>query len=236
MLSRSYQLASAFDERGFAADPENKLVWRQDKRRLDAECVCDAIFSAAGTLDLSEPAGSAIAMAGDGPIGQRRFVGVSEDVLVNANSNVRSVYLAVARDMLPDALAVFDFAEPSLVTGARETTNVPSQALFLLNSPFATTQAQKFAERVLAAHPGGPNAGVTANLDARVTAAYWTAFGRAPTAGERQAASAFFSRVPSNWSKGDKSAPGLPDASDAKAAWTSFCRALFASAEFRYLN
>ena len=236
VLSRSYQLASAFDERGFAADPENKLVWRQDKRRLDAECIRDAMLSAAGTLDLNAPAGSAIAMAGDGPIGQRRLVGVSEDVLVNANSNVRSVYLAVARDMLPDALAVFDFAEPSLVTGARETTNVPSQALFLLNSSFAITQAQKFAERVLTAYPGGPTRGVTANLDQRVTAAYWTAFGRGPTAGERQAASAFFSRFPSNWSKGDKSAPGLPDASDAKAAWTSFCRALFASAEFRYLN
>ena len=57
-----------------------------------------------------------------------------------------------------------------------------------------------------------------------------------PDAAERQAASAFFSKFPSNWSKGDTSAPALKDAEDVKAAWTSFCRALFASAEFRYLN
>jgi hypothetical protein len=236
VLSRSYQLASTFDDRSFAADPENKLVWRQDKRRLDAECVRDAMLSAAGSLDLNAPVGSAIAIAGDGPIGQRRFVGVSEETLVEPKTNVRSVYLAVARDFLPDALAVFDFAEPSLVTGARETTNVPSQALYLLNSPFATTQAQKFADRLLAAYPGGPNGGVTANLDQRVASAYWTAFGRAPTSGERQAATMFFSRFPSNWSKGDKSTAGVRDAEDTRAAWTSFCRALFACAEFRYLN
>jgi hypothetical protein len=53
--------------------------------------------------------------------------------------------------MLPDTLAVFDFAEPSLVSGRRETTNVPSQALFLLNSPFIATAAQKLGERVMAA-------------------------------------------------------------------------------------
>ena len=236
VLSRAYQLASTFDEKSFAIDPENTLAWRQSKRRLDAECIRDAMLAAGGQLELHAPVGSAVAQAGDGPIGQRRFVGVSEDVLVNASGNTRSVYLAVARDVLPDALAVFDFAEPSLVTGARETTNVPSQALYLLNSPFATTQAQKLAERVTAAYSGGPTGGVTANLEARVSYAYWLTMGRAPTPGERQAAATFFSRFPSNWSKGDKSVPGLPDAADAKAAWTSFCRALFASAEFRYLN
>ncbi|MEA3211086.1 MAG: hypothetical protein QOE70_4143 [Chthoniobacter sp.] len=236
VLSHTYQLASTYDQKGFAADPENKLGWRHSKRRLDAECIRDAMLAAAGTLELKPPVGSAVAQAGEGPIGQRRFFGVSEDVLINANTNARSVYLAVARDVLPDALAVFDFAEPSLVTGARETTNVPSQALFLLNSPFAAVQAQKFAERVTAAYPSGPNGGVTANLDQRVTYAYWLAFARPPAAVERQAAFAFFSRFPSNWSKGDKSAAGMLDAEDARAAWTSFCRALTASAEFRYLN
>ena len=46
----------------------------------------------------------------------------------------------------------------------------------------------------------------------------------------------FFGKFPAAWSKGDKSAPGLRNAEAATAAWTSFCRALFASAEFRYLN
>jgi hypothetical protein len=138
--------------------------------------------------------------------------------------------------VLPDALAAFDFPEPSLVTGARETTNVPAQALYMLNSPFVTTQSQRLAERILAQHPGGPNAGASANFDQRLAAAYWLIFARAPDAVERAAAAGFFGKFPSNWSKGDASAPGLKDADDVKAAWTSFCRALFASAEFRYLN
>ena len=229
-------LASAFDERSFAADPENALNWRMSKRRLDAECIRDAMLSAGGTLDLNAPVGSLIARAGDGPIGGPRARGIGEESIVNAGGNCRSVYLPVPRGVLPDALDAFDFAENSLVAGARETTNVPAQALYLLNSPMVSAQAQKLAERVLAAHPGGPNGGASANLDQRVAHAYWLTLSRAPDAAERAAAAAFFGKFPSNWSKGDTSAPSLRDADDVKAAWTSFCRALFATAEFRYLN
>ena len=236
VLSRTYQLASTFDEKNFAADPENALNWRMSKRRLDAECIRDAMLSVGGTLDLHVPVGSLIARSGDGPIGGPRFRGIAEESIVNAGGNFRSVYLPVPRDVLPDALDAFDFAENSLVAGARETTNVPSQALYLLNSPMVTTQAQKLADRVLAAYPADPNGGASANLDQRVAHAYWLTLSRAPDAAERQAASAFFGKFPSNWSKGDTSAPALRDAEDVKAAWTSFCRALFASAEFRYLN
>ena len=131
---------------------------------------------------------------------------------------------------------MFDFAENDLVTGARETTNVPSQALYMLNSAFVTEQARRLAERVIAAYPAGPNGGASANLDDRVKWAYWLALGRAPDPVERQAAATFFGKFPANSSKGDTRSTGLRDAGDVKAAWTSFCRALFASAEFRYLN
>ncbi len=72
--------------------------------------------------------------------------GVPEDVLVEAGSRttVRSVYLPIARELLPDALAVFDFAESGFVTGSRETTNVPSQALYMLNSPFIASAEFRF--------------------------------------------------------------------------------------------
>jgi hypothetical protein len=236
VLSRTYQLSSTFDEMNFAADPENTLNWRMSPRRLDAECIRDAMLSMSGALELKPPVGSLVARAGDGPIGGPRFRGISQEQIVNAGGNFRSVYLPVPRDVLPDALAAFDFAENSLVTGARETTNVPSQALYLLNSDFVTAQAQKLADRVLAAFPGGPNAGVAANLDQRVAHAYWLTLARPPDAAERQAAMTFFAKFPSNWSKGDKSAPGIKDAGDVKAAWTSYCRALFGTAEFRYLN
>ena len=236
VLSRAYQRSSAFDEKNFAADPENTLCWRISKRRLDAECIRDAMFAVSGQLDLNPPTGSLIARSGDGPIGGPRLRGISEDSIINASGNFRSVYLPVPRDVLPDSLAAFDFAENSLVTGARETTNVPAQALYLLNSSAVTAQAQKLGMRIIAAYPGGPNGGAAANLDQRVNYAYWLTLSRAPDAAERQAALAFFTKFPSNWSRGDKSAPGLKDADDVQAAWTSFCRALFASAEFRCLN
>ncbi len=113
---------------------------------------------------------------------------------------------------------------------------VPAQALFLLNGDLAANAARKLAERVMAMYPAGPNGGVSANLDQRIALAYWITLGRSPAQNERTAAWNFFQKFPSNWSKGDKSSPRLKDAEDVKAAWTSFCRALFATSDFRYLN
>lgn len=238
--SRAYQLSSTLDERSFAADPENALVWRMSKRRLDAESIRDATLAISGQLDLRRPLGSPIAERGNGPVGQfKQFpgAGIPEDALVEsgARSSARSVYLPIARDMLPEALAVFDFAEPGFVSGSRETTNVPAQALFLLNSPLIATAAQKMGQRVMAAYPAGPNGGAV-SLDQRIQFAYWLAFCRAPSDAERQAALDFFAKFPGPTPTSDVRtvSTAAPDA--ATAAWTSFCRVLFASAEFRFLN
>ncbi|MHA3772412.1 PSD1 and planctomycete cytochrome C domain-containing protein [Verrucomicrobiota bacterium sgz303538] len=238
MTSRAYALASMHEETNFAADPQNTLVWRANERRLDAECLRDAMLSISGQMQSTPSVGSLIAKAGDGLIGGPRFRGTSEESIVNssANLNVRSVYLPIARDVLPEALSVFDFPEPSLVAGARETTNVPSQALYMLNSSSVAKCAQKLAERVLAASPGGPNGGVAANLPERVQFAYWNVFSRPPSDAEQRAAFDFFSKFPGSWQKGDTRVVATRDSAATAAAWTSFCRALFASAEFRLLN
>ena len=75
--------------------------------------------------------------------------------------------MPVPRDVLPDSLAVFDYADTGLVTGSRETTNVPAQALFMLNSAFVEAQSKKLATRILTVYPSGPNGGVAARLDER---------------------------------------------------------------------
>jgi hypothetical protein len=231
VLSRAYQLSSTFDENNFAADPENALVWRMSKRRLDAESIRDAILAASGQLDLRPPIGSPIAEHGNGPIGQfKQFpgAGVPEDALMEAGARatVRSIYLPIARELLPDALAVFDFAEPGFVNGSRETTNVPSQALYMLNSPFIAAAAQKLGERVMATYPG---------LDQRVQFAYWLVFSRGPSEAERQAASSFFAKFPGP-AAGDVRTISTVSKDTEIAAWTSFSRVLFASAEFRYVK
>ncbi len=236
VLSRAYQLGSGFDEKNFTADPENTLVWRANQRRLPAESVRDAMLAVSGDLQVKPPVGSPIAVAGDGPIGGPRGRGIN-DTLIQAETLTRSVYLPIVRDALPEMLALFDFAESSLVTGARETTNVPSQALFLLNSEFAAGRAERFAQRIIAGYPAGPNAGFHALLSERINYAYWLAYSRPPTEGERAAAQSFFSKFPANYQPGPTDArPAIKNAETVEAAWTSFSRALFASAEFRYLN
>ncbi len=234
VYSHAYQLASTYDETNFAADPENALVWRMSKRRLDAESIRDATLAISGQLDLRPSLGSPIAARGNGPIGEfKQFpnAGIPEDALVEAGTRtqVRSVYLPIARGMVPDALAVFDFAEPGFVSGSREVTNVPEQALYMLNSPMLAAAAQKLAERVLATCPLAANGHEAGNLAQRVQFAYGLVFSRSPSEAERQAAFDFFAKFP-----GGSSTSPSKDA-DA-AAWTSFCRALFASAEFRFLN
>ena len=238
LLSRTFRLSSDYDPANFAADPENAFQWRANTRRLEAESIRDAMLSCSGQLEVAAPTGSFIARSGDATIGGPRFLTVSEDQLVKSGSSFqyRSVYLPAARDVAPDALAVFDFVDGNLPRGARETTNVPSQALYLLNSDLVTAAAQKLADRIMTAFPAPPSAGVAANLDQRIGHAYWLVLGRAPTATEKSAAWSFLQKFPSNWSKGDTSPSQAKDAGDIRAAWTSFSRALFATAEFRLLH
>jgi hypothetical protein len=232
MLSHAFQLSSEFQPACFAADPENALLWRANKRRVDAESIRDAMLASSGGLDLDAPEGSLISKSGDAPIGGPRFRGISEEQLINSGGAVayRSVYLPIARDLPPDALAAFDFSDPNQVTGARERTNVPSQALYILNNEFVAKCAANLADRVLNTFPS--NAG----FDQRLNFCYWLTLGRNPTPNEKAAAWNFLQKFPANWSRGESATPGLKDAEDVRAAWASIARALFATADFRYLN
>ena len=100
-------------------------------------------------------------------------------------SRHRSVYLPVLRDRLPDVLDLFDFAEPSLVTGDRETTNVPVQALYLMNSPFVQARAEGLADRLLREADDD---------ESRIRRAFLLCFSRAPAADETKMAASFFAR------------------------------------------
>jgi hypothetical protein len=211
VLSRTYQLAATHDAASFTADPDNSLLWRHSPRRLDAEEVRDAMLAAAGSLDLKPRRGSIIAAAGEGPIGGPRNMSVSEEQIARADNDSRSIYLPVARNVQPAVLAVFDLPDAATPIGAREATNVPAQALFLLNGEFTTKQAKRVAGRVVA---------VNDDFDARFTLACRLTFGRDPEPAEAKAARSLLAR----------------HAADPTAGWTAIARALFAAAEFRYLD
>ena len=150
VFSRTYQLASTPDATAFAADPDNTLLWRHSPRRLDAECIRDSMLAASGALDVKPPPASLIALAGDGPIGGPRNHAMTEEEVAKADSDTRSIYLPIARNIPPEVLAVFDFPDGATVQGAREVTSVPTQSLFLMNSDFVAKQSLRLAERVLA--------------------------------------------------------------------------------------
>jgi hypothetical protein len=207
VLSRVYQLGSAIDARAVEADPDNVLLWRASPRRLDAESIRDAMLAASGQLDLAPMRASVVAQVGDGYVGRGIPAG-----RFNVSSNKRSVYLPIVRDAVPDVLDLFDFAEPSLVVAVRDVTNVPAQALYLMNSPFVVAQSRALAKRLLS----------QAGLDhsQRVALAYQLTLSRAPTEAELARGVSY---VRAESSDGDE------------AAWANFCQALLASAEFRYV-
>ena len=144
VLSHAYQLSSEHNDKNYAQDPANRLVWRMERRRLDAEEIRDAMLMASGQLDLNRPDGSPVMEFDNGVIRGRQLQEVRKQ------AKVRSIYLPVIRGNLPDMLQVFDAADPSLIVGKRDVTTVPTQALFMMNNPFVLEQSNEMAKRILA--------------------------------------------------------------------------------------
>jgi cytochrome c553 len=154
--SNAYQQASLDRPDCRAADPENRLMWRMNRRRLEFEPLRDSLLAIAGRLDFA--------------IGGR--VG---DVTSPAFRR-RALYGKIDRQDLPNLLRVFDFASPDQSSAGRSRTTVPQQALFLLNAPFVVEQAQALAAR--------PEVVTAANNDAKITALYRLVFTRSPASHE----------------------------------------------------
>jgi cytochrome c553 len=219
MLSRVYQMGSTHDAANYAVDPDNKLHWRMNQRRLDAEEIRDAMLAVSGLINFYPVDGSPVARAEEGRTG---IVKLLTDI--NANPpTYRSIYLPIIRDQVPEILTVFDFPDASLVNGDRETTNVPSQSLFMMNNPQSISAADEFARRI-GQMDGTP--------EEKLSAAYQLAFGREPTAQERTGMFSFWSNFPKEVAKNRN----MPKDSVQGVALSAFCQALMSSAEFRYLN
>ncbi len=158
MLSATWQQAS--DSPGEAtyasADPENTLLWRHNRRRMDFESVRDSFLAVANQLDVT-PGG--------------RLVDVTD-----LATNRRTIYGYIDRQNLPGMFRTFDFASPDTHSPGRFFTTVPQQALFMMNSPFVERASQQVAARKdVADEP---------DVSKRVNRLYHTLFGRTPSAEE----------------------------------------------------
>ncbi len=127
MLSSAYALSAENIAKNFEADPENRMLWRFNRHRLDAEGLRDSLLFVSGKLDPKE----------GGP-----------PVKFSDENDRRTVYGFVSRRKLDAALSLFDFPNPNNTSEQRIETNVPLQRLFFLNSDFIAAQSKALADRV----------------------------------------------------------------------------------------
>jgi mono/diheme cytochrome c family protein len=213
LLSSTYQMSTAFDTRAARLDPENRLHWRHDRRRLEAEALRDALLTVGGGLDRT--------------MGGSLFQGANRAYVPGyPNSNYdrydfkrRSIYLPVIRSDVYAVFQAFDFADPSMSSGQRATTTVAPQALFLMNGKLVLEQARALARDLLGRQ----------DLDdtGRVRLAYERAYARLPSAQETARALRFVQEV-------EKALP--VGAERRQRAWQSLCRVLVAADEFIYVE
>jgi hypothetical protein len=130
MRSAAYQLSSRLDADDFQKDPENKLMWRMNRRRLEVEPWRDAILAAADKLDKS--------------------VGGPSVDLASPNNQRRTLYGKISRHDLNPLIRLFDFPDPNITSDERTVTTVPLQELFVLNSEFMVQNAKALAARLTA--------------------------------------------------------------------------------------
>ena len=209
VLSQTYQLSSEFNEANIASDPENRLLWRMNHKRLNAETFRDAILATSGQLNRQPASGSVVTKLGDVNIARA----LKQLRRTQRDTGKRSVYLPILRNSMPEMMRIFDAAEPSLIVGKRNQTTVPTQALYLMNSHFINTQAASMARRVTSN---------TENKDERIKFAYKLAFSRLATNDEIFNAKEFLNELSVKKNTNEK--------------WSVFCQALLASAEFRYVD
>ena len=209
-----------------SVDPDDRLLWRMPRRRLEAEALRDAMLAVAGRLDRTVGGDETIDVVyrkGEVIDAKRGFVVNT----VNGGHPVyatprRSIYLPVIRNALPDVLSLFDAADPNAVAAVRNDSTVPPQALFMLNNPFVREQALHLAQSLLA----------DATTDAgRLRSAYERALGRPPSADELADATVFLGEYAARLK-----AKGRPEAEARLAAWQSYCQMLFCTNEFLYVE
>jgi len=217
VLSHTYQLSTQHNAKNFEADPDNKLHWRMNRRRLEVEAIRDSMLAVSGKIDFTAPGAGPMAQIGGNQQMTRRRKDLTEDW--ERTLNVRTVYLPVIRNAVARFLETFDFPEPSETHGKRDVTTVPTQALFLMNDPLVRTHAKAAAERLTAQEKDDA---------ARTVAAYRQVLGRDPDAVEKDRALTYVrnARETGDDIAGDQTVE----------SWARFYQALFASAEFRYRN
>ena len=215
ILSRVFRLQTISNPDSAENDPRNELLWRANRRRLDAEVLRDSILFAAGELDMS--------------MGGLTIRKLSQyDLGYQFESRRRSVYVPAFRNSMLDLFEVFDIANPNMVTGHRNTSTLPTQALFLMNSPWVIEQSGRIAARICAAAEDDSH---------RLELLYLRVVGRPCTESERALANEFLQAGTD--ADGDSTPPQSNSSRHTKDhmnRWQQLVQAVICSLDFRYIN
>ena len=222
VLSHTYQLASTQDNKASEIDPDNRLLWRANRRRLEVEAIRDTILQVSGRLDLSR-GGPSLPLTAQNVHTIAPFFLEEDSVIEDRVKNRRTVYQPILRGgQLTDVdiLNLFDFADPDQVVGTRAQTVVPTQTLYLLNSPAIREAARALAEVTIKDS--------ALNDDGRISKIILTALSRPAEERDRQQARQFVSGFQADVSKLGGESDSLLE------AWTRYCQAILVSSEFLY--
>jgi hypothetical protein len=221
VLSRTYRMSSANDPALAKVDPENKLFWRMNPQRLDAEALRDSMLAISGELTRNS-GGPALVLENPENCGALALKGVNPPNYAHkvprpSQEFERTIYLPVLRNGFagPDRVRnFFDFVNPAQISGQRPQTVVPTQALFLLNNELlrkrAGTLAKNLSERLL-------------ERDARLAELWLRVMNRPATPEEHSDAVAFLEKVTPMF-KNRPATDGM--------AWHELCHTLLASNHF----
>ena len=226
VLSHAYRLSSANHAEGLSLDPENRLFWRMNRQRLEAEAIRDSLLKVSGEL-ATKSGGPSLALEIIENTGALAAAGINPPSYHHRRSRPsqdfeRTVYLPVMRNGPSSADKIrsfFDFVDPASITGQRNQTVMPTQSLFLLNNDLVRKRAGSLAKQLIAAH---------ANEDARLESLWLRAWNRPITAEERTNARNFLQEITPLLKT-----PRAPDALET-ARWQELCHSLLASNAFIY--
>ena len=217
VLSQTYRMASTPNPKAKEIDPGNVLLHRMRIRRLQGEVIRDAVLAVSGRLDRKlfgapVPVYLTRFMQGRGRPGGGPLDGAGR----------RSVYTSVRRNFLSPMMLAFDMPQPFNAIGRRTVSNVPAQALILMNDPLVIQQAGHWAKRMLDKKD--------MTDEQRIDRIYRTAFGRSASKKETATALTFLD------SQGDLYALPAEQRRKSVQTWTDLCHVIFNVKEFLFIN
>jgi hypothetical protein len=216
VLSQTFQQSSRPTQESLTIDPQDRLLSHYPVRRLEGESIRDAILEVSGRLDPTMY-GPSLQPYREEPKDYRKL----HQGPLDGNGR-RSIYLKVTRHEGSRFLETFDFPNPTVARGNRDTTNVPSQALALLNDPFVIDQAGFWADRLIQ--------GQAPSVESRLDSMFRTALGRSPDAAERVR----FTSLATELASLHKTAPDQVLGN--REVWKDIAHAIFNLKEFIYLR